>query len=192
MKRNEADVILTPTWVQTVKNGKLCYRVRCSPLGRKVYWSKDELYCPMPSSMTSKLTLVRACLKRHAVRFFDISRAFLRTPVKRKVFLRPPVEYRPEMEERIWQLDKVMYGLEVAMAEFDDYFEEVVTGQTKDPANTTGENEVLNFERMVCEPAVFASRAWDVVIRKHVDDGLVTGPLEKSRRSCEHWADISC
>jgi hypothetical protein len=179
VKRNEADVILTPTWLQTVTNGKLCYRVCCRPLGRKVQWSKDELYCPMPSSMTSKLTLVRANLKRHAVRFFDISRAFLRTPVKRKVFLKPPVEYRPETEERVWQLDKVMYGLEEAMDEFDDYFEEVVTGQVKDPANPTSKSEVLNFERMVCEPAVFVNKAWDVVISKHVDDGLVTGPPDK-------------
>ena len=109
VKRNEADVILTPMWVQTVKNGKLCYRLRCRPFRRKVHWSKDELYCPTPSSMTSNLMLARASLKRQAVRFFDISRAFLRTPVKRKVFLKPPVEYRPEMEERVWQLDKVMY-----------------------------------------------------------------------------------
>ena len=115
-------------------------------------------------------------MKQHTVRFFDISRGFLHTPVKRKVFLKPPAEYKPEMEDSVWELDKVMYGLEEAMVEFDDYFEEVVTGQVKDPANPTSKSEVLNFERMVCEPAVFVNKAWDVVISKHVDDGRVSGP----------------
>ncbi len=121
----------------------------------------------------------RASSKQHTVRFFDISRAFLHTPVKRKVFLKPPAEYRPEMEDSVWELDKVMYGLEEAMVEFDDYFDEAVTGQVKDPTNPTSKSEAWHFERMVCEPAVFVNKAWDVLISKQVDDGLVTGPPDK-------------
>ena len=108
VRRSEADHVLTPTWVRTVKNNSLCYRLCCRPFGRKEHWSKDELYCPTPSSMTSKLVLVRASLKKQTVRFFDISRAFLHTPVKRKVFLKPPPEYEAQMEDCVWELDKVM------------------------------------------------------------------------------------
>ena len=84
--------ILKPTWVKQVKNGKLCYRLCVRPFGRGVKWTRDELFCPTPSASVGKILLVRAALKGHAVRFFDISRAFLHTPVKRRIFLQPPVE----------------------------------------------------------------------------------------------------
>jgi hypothetical protein len=72
---SEANVVLSPTWAQTVKNGKLAYRLRCRLFGRKEHWSKDELFCPTPAAMTSRLMLVRASVRRQGVRFFDISRA---------------------------------------------------------------------------------------------------------------------
>ncbi len=68
-------------------------------------------------------------MRKQAVHFFGISRALLHTPARRKVFLKPPREYHGEMEGSAWELDKVMYGLEEAMVEFDGYFEEVVMGQ---------------------------------------------------------------
>ncbi len=111
-----------------------------------------------------------------AVRFFDVNRAFLNTPVRRKVFLKPPPKYLAEMEDSVWELDKVMCGLEEAMVELDDYFEEVVAGHFPE---TSGQSEALNFENLVCKPVVFYHRAWDVVISKHVDDGLVCGPPDK-------------
>ena len=51
-----------------------------------------------------------------------------------------------------------MYGLEEAMVEFDDYFEEVVTGQVKDPANPTSKSEALNLRGWFASPPCLSTR----------------------------------
>ncbi len=37
-----------------------------------------------------------------------------------RVFLKAPVEYEAKKAVTVWELDKVMYGLEEVMAEFND------------------------------------------------------------------------
>jgi hypothetical protein len=59
--------------------------------------------------------------------------------VKRRVFLKPPPGYEAEYPGSLWELDKVMYGLEEAMVEFDDFFESVVT---------MGDDECVRFKRL--------------------------------------------
>ena len=55
---------------------------------------KDELFAPTPGSTVLKIMLVMAEHHGWSVKFFDISRAFLHTPVRERVFLKAPPEYR--------------------------------------------------------------------------------------------------
>ena len=65
--------------------------------------------------------LVLAAHHGWSVRFFDISRAFLHTPIKDRVFAVPPEEYHNPIPRGVWEMTKSVYGLEEAPADFDEH-----------------------------------------------------------------------
>ena len=97
--------------------------------------SKDELYCPTPCASSMRLLLARAHLKGHDVVLFDISRAFLHTPIRSRVVVRPPAEWDGE-QGTVWLQNCALYGLNEGMVDFDTFFEEVVTGRVPDDGRT--------------------------------------------------------
>ncbi len=117
--------------------------------------------------MRTLLTL--AAMRRFEVRFFHISWAFLHTPIREKLYLEPPREYREyclgnlhaDPGDVVWLLHCTIYRLNVTMVDFDTHYAEV--SSTK-----------LGMARLVAEPSVSTIEG-PVIVTKHVDDGMVIG-----------------
>ena len=83
--------------------------------------SKESLCCPTPGPQIDKILLELAAQHGWSVRFFDVSRAFLHTPIKTRVFAVPPEEYQSPIPGGVWEMTKTVYGLEEAPADFDEH-----------------------------------------------------------------------
>ena len=93
----------------------------------------------------------------------------MHTPIREKVYLEPPSEYREYCKENfhvdpgdvVWLLRCTIYGLNKAMVDFDTHDAEVST-------------EKIGMARRVSEPSAYAKEG-PVVVTKHVNDGMVAG-----------------
>ncbi len=88
---------------------------------------RDELHAPTPGAATLRTLLTLAALRKWEVRFSDVSRPFWHTPIRVKVYLERPPEYREYGVEKFhadpgdvaWLLHCTIYGLSEAMVDFD-------------------------------------------------------------------------
>ena len=160
--------LLTFTWVRTVKNGMPNYRLCLRPFGRQSERSNESLYCPTPGPQIFKMMLVLAAHHGWSVRFFDVSRVSLHTPIKDPVFAVPPEEYHSPIPGGVWEMTMSVGGLEEAPADFDDHFGNVVESLSDDFGS-------LGLERLKTEPAAFRSKFTGVMMCKHMDDGVLVG-----------------
>jgi hypothetical protein len=158
--------VLSLTWVMEQRSGEWRARLCARPFG-KVPRPKDELYTPTPFPSTIRAMLVYAHLHGLAVRFFDVRRAFLHTPIREDVWIEPPPEW-PNPHDEVWHLRCTLYGLQEAMVDFDTYFDEVVQGKVSYEGYP-----VLGMSRNLTDPASW--RGEGVNMAKHVDDGIVVG-----------------
>ena len=71
-------------------------------------------------------------------------------------------------------LSKTAYGLQEAMIDFDDHFEDVVTGKAG--------SFVKPLVRFKSDPCSFVNQEVQVAMSKHVDDGAAVGPREEAKR----------
>ena len=140
--------LLTFTWVRTVKNGHQTIGCVCALLGRRSERSKESLRCPTPGPQIYKMLLVLAAYHGWSVRFFDVSRAFLHTPIKTRVFAVPPEEYQSRIPGGVWEMTKTVFGLEEAPADFDEH----VGKESEDLCDVFGS---LCLTRLMSQPAAF-------------------------------------
>ncbi|CAK0819502.1 unnamed protein product [Prorocentrum cordatum] len=170
---------LTWTWVLEMRSGELKARLCARPFGKQVNKSKNELYCPTPLSFSLKLLMVYAIVKDFAIFFFDISRAFLYTPIRELVCAEVPKEYchLPDGSDWVFKLNKTVYGLNEAMIDFDDHFENIATGRN--------DESKMTFKRFLSDPCTFADKANQVAMSKHVDDGTLVGPRVSASKVLE-------
>ena len=117
--------LLSTVWVDEARAEGVKSRVCARPFNMPKK-PKDELFAPTPSSNVLKILLVMAEHHGWSVKFFDISRAFLHTPVRERIFLKAPPEYRDYCRERFdkdpgdvaWLMNVTIYGLYEAMRDF--------------------------------------------------------------------------
>eukprot|EP00959_Pyramimonas_sp_CCMP1952_P162490 3397313-Pyramimonas_sp.AAC.1 len=117
--------------------------------------------------------------KDFAIYFFDISRACLYAPIRELVYAEVPREccHLPDSSDWIFKLNKTVYGLNEAMIDFDDHFENIATGQS--------DESKMTFKRFLSDPCTFADRTNQVAMSKHVDDGTLVGPRVSASRVLE-------
>ena len=163
--------LLTFTWVRTVKNGAPNYRLCLRPFGRQSERSKDSLNCPTPGPQIYKMLLVLAAHHGWSVRSFDVSQAFLHTPIKTRVFAVPPEEYQSPIPGGVWEMTKTVYGLEEAPADFDEHVGKV----SEDLCDECGS---LCLTRLMSKHATFQSKLTGVMMCKHMDDGVLVVPMK--------------
>ncbi|CAK0851242.1 unnamed protein product [Prorocentrum cordatum] len=170
---------LTWAWVLEMRSGELKARLCAGPFGMQINKSKSELYCPTPLSFSFKLLMVYAKVKDFAIYLFDISRAFLHTPIRELVYAEVPKEYchSPDSSDLVFKINKTVYGLNEAMIYVDDHFENIATGRS-DESN-------MIFKRCLSDPCAFADRTNQVAMAKHVDDGTLVGPRVSASRVLE-------
>ena len=112
--------LLTFTWVRTVKNGAPNFRLCLLLFGRQSERCKESLYCPTLGPQIYRMLLVLA-VTVWSVRFFDISRTFLHTPIKTRVFANPPEDYQSPIPGGVSEMTKTVYCLQEAPAEHSLY-----------------------------------------------------------------------
>ena len=145
-------------------------------------WStirKEQRVSSLPDTRTTDLQNVACsgCSPRLECEvFFDVSRAFLPSPIKTPVFAVPPEEYRSPIPGGVWEMTKTVYGLEEAPADFDEHFGKVA----EDLCDESGS---LCLERLTSEPATCHSKLTSVMMCKHMDDGVLVGPDEALDRT---------
>jgi hypothetical protein len=164
--------LLSVVWVDESRAEGLKSRICARPFNMPKK-HPDMLYTPTPGAATLRTLLCLAASRSWEVRFFDISRAFLHTPIREKVFLVPPPEYREYCQATfghdpggvVWKLRCTIYGLNEAMVDFDKHYASVSV-------------DTLKMTRVIAEPSVYV-RSGPVIVTKHVDDGMVIGKLDE-------------
>eukprot|EP00929_Paragymnodinium_shiwhaense_P078530 TRINITY_DN40723_c0_g1_i2.p1 TRINITY_DN40723_c0_g1~~TRINITY_DN40723_c0_g1_i2.p1 ORF type:complete len:1143 (+),score=216.24 TRINITY_DN40723_c0_g1_i2:67-3429(+) len=160
VKKEPGMKVMTLVWVDKPEKSRLCVR----GYERKLY-DVNRLYTPTPFPASMSLLLTIAASEDLAAQRFDVCRAFLHTPAKVPTFIYPPAEAEA-VEGEVWSLNVVAYGLEEAMADFDDHFSEACM-KLPHP-----------FRRAKGDPTVFTCNTNSVVFSRHVDDGLAVGKQE--------------
>ena len=112
------------------------------------------------------MLLVLAAYHGWSVRFFDVSRAFMHTPIETRAFAVPPEEYQCPILCGVWEMTETVYGLEEALADFDEHFGNV----SEDLCDEFGS---LCLTRLTSEPAATHSKLTSVMMSKHMDDGVL-------------------
>ena len=112
------------------------------PFGRQSERNEESLCCPTPGQQIYKMLLVLAAHHGWSVRFFDVSRASLHTPIKTPVFAVPPEEYESPIPGGVWEMTKTVYGLEEALADFDEHFGKVAEDLCDESGSLFGETDV--------------------------------------------------
>ena len=91
------------------------------------------------------------------VRFFDVSRVFLHTPIETRVFALRLEEYQSPIPGGVWDMTKTVCGLEEAPAGFDELFGKVC----EDLCDECGS---LCLMRLTSDPAAFHSKLTSVMM----------------------------
>jgi hypothetical protein len=74
----------------------------------------NETYAPTASLNTLHLLLSLASQHQYPTALFDISSAYLYSPIEEEVYFQPPIELFPEWKGKIMRLKKAMYGTKQA------------------------------------------------------------------------------
>ncbi|KAI7959546.1 hypothetical protein MJO28_003337 [Puccinia striiformis f. sp. tritici] len=104
-------------WVFVIKppeeeGGPETFRARYVAKGFNQQLGKDcnETYAPTASLNTLRLLMAMAHKYNYVTATFDVSSAYLYSPIEEEVYVQPPIEIRPEWKGKIMRLKKAMYG----------------------------------------------------------------------------------
>ncbi|MBW0537406.1 hypothetical protein O181_077121 [Austropuccinia psidii MF-1] len=96
----------------TIENSKACFVARGDCQRPGVDCTKT--YVPTASLMLLRLILAHAMCRNWTLSSFDISGAYLYSPVKETVFIEPPTFFCPQLKGKVLCLKKVLYGMREA------------------------------------------------------------------------------
>jgi hypothetical protein len=92
---------------------------------------------------------------------FDVSSAYLYSPIKEEVYVKPPSELHPSLKGKILRLHKALYGTKQAGRCWWLHFKKILSG--------------LNFSASEVESSLYVYKRDNISIYiwMHVDNGLV-------------------
>ncbi|MBW0503141.1 hypothetical protein O181_042856 [Austropuccinia psidii MF-1] len=73
-----------------------------------------KTYAPTASLMSLRLVLAHAVCSNWTLLSFDMSGAYLYSPVKETVFLEPPTYFQPQLKGKVLRLKKALHGMRQA------------------------------------------------------------------------------
>ncbi|PLW35803.1 hypothetical protein PCASD_15704 [Puccinia coronata f. sp. avenae] len=160
-------------WVFTIKrmpDGSIDkFRARYVAKGFNQVMGTDcnETYAPTASLNTLRMLLSIAQTKNYPTASFDISSAYLYSPIEEEVYVQPPVEIVPEWKGKIMRLKKAMYGTRQAARCWWKFF--------------SGKMMAFGLTASKLEPSLYYCKRGEefVVIWLHVDDGFAMGSSPK-------------
>jgi hypothetical protein len=125
-------------------------------------------YAPTASLATLRLLLSISVQKGYTTHSFDVSSAYLYSPIKEEVYVKPPSELRPELKGKVLQLHKALYGTKQVGRCWWLHFKQILYE--------------LNFLASEVESSLYVYKRDDVSIYiwMHVDNGLVVSNSSKA------------
>jgi hypothetical protein len=107
-------------WVFAIKpgtqGGPKTFRARYVAKGfnQKLGIDCNETYAPTASLNTLQLLISLANKMNYPTATFDVSSAYLYSPIEEEAYVQPPTEIFPELKGKIMKLIKAMYGTKQA------------------------------------------------------------------------------
>ncbi|MBW0539435.1 hypothetical protein O181_079150 [Austropuccinia psidii MF-1] len=120
------------------------------------------------------LILMTACLKKWTVASFDISGAYLYSPIKELVLLDPPTFFLPDLEGKVLRLKKALYGIRQA-GQFWWVFISIILANLG--FNASEVDQYFYF---------FKNGGVIIVIWMHVNDGPVSSNCPEAIQNFKH------
>ncbi|KAI7962344.1 hypothetical protein MJO28_000438 [Puccinia striiformis f. sp. tritici] len=157
-------------WVFVIKSaedehGPEIFRARYVAKGfnQRIGQDCNETCALTASLVTLRILISMANKYNYATATFDVSSAYLYSPIEEEVYVQPPVEIRPEWKGKIMRLKKAMYGTKQAARCWWQFFKQKM--------------EKVGFVASELEQSVYIYRRGVefVIIWLHVDDGFVIG-----------------
>ncbi|KAH9459513.1 hypothetical protein Pst134EA_033031 [Puccinia striiformis f. sp. tritici] len=120
----------------------------------------NETYAPTASLNTLRLLISMANRFNFPTATFDVSSAYLYSPIEEEVYVQPPVEIFPHLKGKVMKLKKALYGTKQAARCWWKFFKQTVEG--------------LGFTASEIEPSLYLFKKGEgfVIIWLHVDDGF--------------------
>ncbi|MBW0464099.1 hypothetical protein O181_003814 [Austropuccinia psidii MF-1] len=112
--------------------------------------------------MSLRLVLAYAAYRRWSLASFDVSSAYLYSPVKETVFVEPPLQFWPHLKGKALCLKKALYGMKQAGRCWWIFLSDILTW--------------MGFTAIEVDQSLYIFRSGEtfVAIWIHVDDGVVT------------------
>jgi hypothetical protein len=164
-----------------------CARYVAKGFNQKMGVDCNETYAPTASLNTLRLLISLANKKQYPTATFDVSSAYLYSPIEEEVYIQPPTEIFPELKGKIMKLKKAMYGTKQAARCWWQFFK--------------GKMEIAGFVASELKPSLYIYRREHefVIIWLHVDDRFslalnqdllnnLKGKMEKTMKI--KWSDL--
>jgi hypothetical protein len=120
-----------------------------------------DTYAPTASLATLRLLFSISTQQGYVSHSFDVSSAYLYSPIDEEVYVKPPTELRPNLKGKVLRLKKALYGTKQAGRCWWLHFKTIL--------------ENLNFSALEVESSLYVYKrdSTSIYIWMHVDDGLV-------------------
>ncbi|KAI7962338.1 hypothetical protein MJO28_000432 [Puccinia striiformis f. sp. tritici] len=134
-------------------------------------------FAPTASLTTLKMLLTLAIKNRWIINSFDITGAFVHSPIEETIYVDPPTELFPHLEGKVLRLKKALYGTRQASRCWWKHFKNLLHG--------------WGFQCDEVEECLYRYKKDDqiIIIWIHVDDGIVFSNdalnLDKLRNNME-------
>ena len=123
VSQEDLDEALDTRWVHTLKGLFVKYRLTIRGFAQTIN-DLDDPYASTPMLSILRVLLLYALLRQLAIRFFDISTAFLHAELttSETIYVWPPPEVTTSPPSTIWRLLKAMYGLRSSPRDWQVHF----------------------------------------------------------------------
>ncbi|PLW19705.1 hypothetical protein PCASD_13171 [Puccinia coronata f. sp. avenae] len=120
-----------------------------------------DTYAPTASLATLRLLLSISVQRGYTTQSFDVSSAYLYSPIDEEVYVKPPTELRPDLKGKVLRLKKALYGTKQAGRCWWLHFKSIL--------------ESLHFSASEVKSSLYVYKRDNVSIYiwMHVNDGLV-------------------
>ncbi|MBW0520293.1 hypothetical protein O181_060008 [Austropuccinia psidii MF-1] len=120
-----------------------------------------DCYAPTASLVTLCLILTLKVQKRLHIAMFDISGAYLNSPIEEEIYVKAPTELRPKLKGKVMKLNKALYGTKQAARCWWLFFKSIMAS--------------MGLVEMEVEASLYVYKKGDsyIIIWMHVDDGVL-------------------
>jgi hypothetical protein len=142
----------------------------------------NETYAPTASLNILRFLISLSISHNFPTATFDVSSAYLYSPIEETVYIQPPVEINPSLKGKVMLLKKALYGTKQAARCWWKFFQQTV--------------QSLGFEASEIEPSLylFQRNGQFIIIWLHFDNGFALASdkslLQDLRKGMESKLEI--